>query len=82
MKRGHDRLERRNFCLRVYSHWNTTTVVDDPHVAARKEGDLDIIGEAAHSFVARVIENFPHKVMQTLGTGRPDVHAWTLADRF
>ena len=81
VKRGHDGLKRRDFRLRMDAHRDTATIIYDAHIAARKERNLDIIREPAHGFVARVVEDFPDEVVETIGTCGADVHARALADR-
>ena len=81
MEDGHDHLERGDFCLLVDIDGNAAAVVDDAHAIAGQERDLDVIGEAAHGLVARVVEDLPDQMMQAVRTGRADVHARALADR-
>src|SRR5690606_25815822 len=50
-------------------------VVDDGHSPVGTESDVDAGGVAGHRLVHRVVHDLPHEVMQTPGTGAPDVHA-------
>ena len=81
MQRGHDRLERGDFCLLVDVYRDAAAVVGDAHPAARQQNDLDVVGKAAHRLVARVIKNLPDKMMQAVGAGGADVHAGAPAHR-
>ncbi len=52
MKSGHDGLESRDPGLLMDVYRNTAAVVYYPHAVAGQECYLDVVGEAAHSFVA------------------------------
>ena len=82
MKDGEDGLKRRDTCLLHDIDRNTATVVNNTNVIVRKKGYLDAIGEAAHRFISRVVENFPNQVMETIRTSGTDIHTRALAHRF
>ncbi len=81
MKRGHDGLKRRDFCLRMDTDRNTATVVCNAYIAVRQKRDFDIVRVSAHRLIAGVVEDLPYEVMQAVGTGCSDIHAGALAHR-
>jgi hypothetical protein len=81
MENGHDHLKGRDFGLFVYVDGDTATIVDHAHAIVREKRDFNIIGEASHSFVAGVVEDFGYEMMETVGTRSSDVHSGTLAHR-
>ena len=59
---------------------DTATVVVDPAPTVGEQRDADARAVAGHRLVDGVVDDFPDQVMQTLQTGRADVHARALAD--
>ncbi len=82
VKRGHDGLECRDFRLGMDAYRNTAAVINNAYVSARQKRNFNVVRESAHGLVARVIENLPDEVMESIGTGGTDVHARTLSDGF
>ncbi len=52
VERGHNHLERRNFCLAMHAHRDTAAVVCHAHCALGQQHHFNIIGKAAHRLVA------------------------------
>lgn len=65
----------------VHRHRDAAAVVGDLDATVFEDADVDLGGEAGHRLVHRVVDDFPHQVVQAPLTGGPDVHAWTLAHR-
>ncbi len=61
---------------------DAATVVLDPDAAVGAERDDDLVAVAGHRLVDRVVDDLPDEVVQAPLTGRADVHAGPLADRF
>ena len=72
--RGRDSLGRMNV------HRNAAAVVKDRYAAVLLKSDVDLVAVAREVLVDTVVENLPHKVMETLRAGRTDVHTGTLAN--
>ncbi len=81
MENSHDCFERGNFCLFVNVHGNTAAVIYDSYAVVREECDLDVIGKAAHGFIAGVVEYLCNEVVETVRACCTDVHAGALTDR-
>ena len=56
-------------------------VVVDAHRAVGVDRDEDLVGEAGHGLVDRVVHDLVHQVVEPAGARGPDVHARTFADR-
>ena len=50
------------------------TVVGDAATTVGEQRDVDAGREAGHHLVDAVVDDLPHEMVQTLGTGRADVH--------
>ena len=61
---------------------DAAAVVLDPDAAVGPQGDDDAVAVAGHRLVDRVVDDLPDEVVQAALTGRADVHAGPLADRF
>src|SRR3989304_5531582 len=61
--------------------WDTTAVIHYTHAVVRQERHFNMIRKATHRLVARVVKNFPNKVVQTLRTRGANVHTRALAHR-
>src|SRR3989344_3192546 len=62
-------------------HRNAAAVVGDTHAIVRQKRNLDVVGEITHRLVTRVVEDFPHEMMQSGCAGGTDVHARPAAHR-
>src|SRR3989304_571739 len=78
VERGHDGLKRRDLGLRMDADGDAVAVICDAHVAVGEERDLYFSASIRHRLVARVVKGLPDEMVETVGTGRPDVHARTL----
>ena len=74
MEHGVDDLEGILAC-RVLADGYTPAVVLDDDRPVRLDRDEDLLGVARHRFVDRVVDDFPHEVMEAALVGRADVHA-------
>ncbi len=81
VERGHDSVQRGDFCLLVDVDRDAPAVVGDTHETAGQKHYLDIVGKAAHRLVARVVKNLPHQVVQAVGARGADIHARPAAHR-
>ena len=81
MKCSHNSFKRGFFCLRMFIHWNTTAVITHLDFIVCQEAEINSMRITRHCFVERVIHNLPNKMVQTVRTGRSNVHSWTLSDR-
>src|SRR3990167_8058573 len=82
VERGHDGLKRRDLRLRIDADGDAVAVICDAHVAVGEERDLYFIASIRHRLVARVVKGLPDEMVETVGTGRPDIHARALPHRF
>ena len=82
MEDGHDGLKCRDFGFRMNVGRNAAAVVSDTNAVARKERDFNVVGETAHSLVARVVENLPDEMVKACWASRSDVHSRPAAHRF
>lgn len=61
---------------------DAAAVVGDLNTTVFQNPDDDLVGEAYHRLVHRVVDDFPDQVVQTALSGGPDVHARAFADGF
>ena len=61
---------------------DATSVVEAADRAVLVDRDHDLVGEAGHGLVDRVVDDLEHEMVQTAGAGGSDVHTRSLADRF
>src|SRR5690606_32471491 len=67
--------------LRVDVDGNATSVVDDLAPTVVEQGDVDATAVARHRFVDGVVDHLVDEMVQTSGTGGPDVHPGSFAYR-
>src|SRR5215468_8731003 len=75
-------LRRRLAFFRHDLSWNTTSVVDNGCGVIDVKNNVDFRTETCECFVNRIVDNFVNKVMQSIDSGRADVHRRTLPDGF
>ena len=61
---------------------NAAAVVGDVDDVAGLYDDVDAVAEPRERLIDGVVDNLIHEVMQPAHTGRADIHARALADRF
>ena len=61
---------------------DAAAVVDDGDAPVGADGHVDAVSVAGQRLVDGVVDDLPDQVVQAALTGRPDVHARALADRF
>jgi hypothetical protein len=76
-----DDLERRLVLLLHLRDRDATAIVDDGDRRVGMDRDHDVVAMARECLVDRVVDHFPHEVVQAAGAGGSDVHAGPLADR-
>ena len=81
VKPGERDLDSGQLVLRVDVGRDTAAVVDHPAPAVSQQGYIDMVAEARHRLVDRVVNDLPDEVVQPRRPGRPDEHARALADR-
>ena len=79
---GHYQLQGADFLCRVDVHGNTPAVILHPDNIVPFQNNKDIVTEAHHGFVDRVINNFKYQMMEAVYARGTYVHAGTLAYRF
>ena len=65
----------------VHVDRDAAAVVGDGDAVVLVDGDGDLLAVAGDGLVDRVVDDFVDEMMQTIGTGGPDVHRRALADR-
>jgi hypothetical protein len=82
MEHGEDHFERALLRFGVDVDGNAAPVVfDGDRIAVLVQGDPDVRGVAVHGLVDRVVERFPHQVVQAGAADAADVHAGAFPDR-
>ena len=67
----------------MHVHRDAAAIVRDGNrVAGFMQEHGNMIGEAVEVFIDRVIDDFPHEMVQAFCVRRTDVHGRPLADRF
>ncbi|WP_281536255.1 hypothetical protein [Cryobacterium breve] len=61
---------------------DASSVVGDAHGSVGEDLDADRVAVSGEGLVHRVVHNLVDQVVQTSGTGRPDVHTGTLPNGF
>ncbi len=79
--REHD-FRRGTLLRRVHVHWDAAAVVDHSDGFVGVYRDVDLVREAGHRFVDRVVDHFPHEMVQAHLPGRADVHRRAQAHGF
>ena len=79
---GEDQLHGGHLLAVALAGGDAAAVVDDRDATVGADGDVDAVGVAGQRLVDGVVDDLPDQVVQAALTGRPDVHAGTLADRF
>ena len=80
VQRGENDFGRRHLrVLRMRPDGNSRAVVSHPAPSVGQQRHIDPRGPARHGFVDRVVDHFPHQVVQSRRPGRADVHPRTLA---
>jgi hypothetical protein len=82
MQNGEDDLHGRLLLNRVFVDRNAATVVNHADGSVGLHIDLNVVTVASQSFVNRVVHDLVNKVVQSPGTGRPNVHAGAFANGF
>ncbi len=81
-ERGQHRGDRGLARLLVPVDGDAPPVVLDADTAVRQECHFDTCRKPGHRLVDRVVDDLPDEVVETLGTGRADVHRGAFADVF
>ena len=79
---GEDQLDGGHLFAVALAGGDAAAVVDDGDAAVGADGHVDAVGVAGQRLVDGVVDDLPDQVVQAALTGRPDVHAGALADRF
>ena len=82
VQHGQHHLDRRLLLGRARVDRDAAAVVDHRTPAVGLEGDVDAVAVAGQRLVDRVVDDLLDQVVQAAVTGRADVHARALADRF
>jgi len=81
MKSGHDHLCSGTFLGWVFADRDAATIVNDSDAAILVNDNDDFLAEATYGFIDRVIHDLVDEVMQTIETGRPNVHSRAFSNR-
>src|SRR5690348_6927902 len=82
VQNGHHNFGGRLLFRGVHIYRDAAPIVRNGDAVVLMHYDVDFIAEARHCFVDRVIDDFPHEMVQTHFAGRADVHRRTFADGF
>src|SRR5215472_14014670 len=82
VKFGQNDLRRRLAFFRHDLGGNTTSVVDNGCRVINMKNNMDFRTETRQRFVNGIVDNFVNQVMQSIDSGRADVHRRTLPDGF
>src|SRR6266487_3271150 len=76
-----DELDAGHAIFRMDVHRDAASVVRDGHGSVRVEGDLDVLAEARHRLVDRVVDDLVDEVVEAPCVDAPDVHRRAFSDR-
>ncbi len=80
MQYGHNDLGRRLFLRRMHIDRNTTTVVFHRDRTINMNSYRDFVTVSGQTFINGVIHHFIDQMVQTLGTGRTNIHGRPLTN--
>ena len=80
MQGGHDHLGGRAVLGGMHVHGDAAAVVHHRHAVALVDEDLDLLAVARQRLVDGVVHHLVDEVVQSVGTGGPDVHGGALSD--
>ena len=81
VQHGEHHLCGREFLILVMDpHRNTPTIIRDLTRAVLAQSHLDGRAVTGHRLIHGVVHDLPHQVVETSGTGGPDVHSWSFPD--
>ena len=60
MQSGHNGFQSGDFGFFMYINGYPSSIIRHPHTIIRQKYNFNIIAESSHSFVARIIKNFPN----------------------
>ncbi|OPZ92460.1 MAG: hypothetical protein BWY72_02536 [Bacteroidetes bacterium ADurb.Bin416] len=82
VKPGHNQLQCAYLFHRMYARWYASAIVGNPDNVVFFQHDIDTSTKTCKGFVDRVVYNFIHQVVQSVDSGRSNVHAWAFAYSF
>ena len=82
VQHGEHDLDRRLALGLVDVDRDAAAVVDDAHAAVGQDRDVDVVAVAGERLVDGVVDDLVDEVVEAARTGRSDVHARPLANRF